>query len=82
MSKEIEQAEDLLWSAILKFANNTDASVSSELAEDVSAAIIELKSVVVMEAEGFVYSPCANPTCDVEYASGEYCSLCESNVAK
>lgn len=25
----------------------------------------------------FVYSPCANPVCDVEYASGEYCSLCE-----
>jgi hypothetical protein len=43
---EVEQAEDELWNAILNFANNTDTTQSSALAEDVSTAIINLKNVV------------------------------------
>jgi len=43
---ETEKAEDELWEAIIDFANNTDPMKSSELAEDVSTAIINLKNIV------------------------------------
>jgi hypothetical protein len=30
----------------------------------------------------FVYSPCANPLCDVVFASDVYCSICEEERKK
>jgi hypothetical protein len=42
--EEADQVENELWEAILNFANNTDATQSSSLAEDVSTAIINLKN--------------------------------------
>ena len=44
--QEIEQAEYELWTAILELANNRDPIISSQLAEDVSTAIINLKNCV------------------------------------
>ena len=48
---ETEQAENELWEAILNFANNTDTAKSSELAEDVSTAIINLKNIVHLSSK-------------------------------
>ena len=48
---ETERAEDELWEAILNFANNTDTTKSSELSEDVSVAIINLKNVIHLSSK-------------------------------
>jgi hypothetical protein len=48
---DTEKAEDELWEAILNFANNTDTAKSSELSEDVSTAIINLKNIVHLSSK-------------------------------
>jgi len=35
-----------------------------------------------MIAKGFVLAPCANPACDVRFAGGAFCSICEEKQAK
>ena len=35
-----------------------------------------------MIKEGFIFAPCANPACDVRFASGILCSICEAEPAR
>lgn len=49
--EDIDKAETETWDAILAFANNRDMSISSELAEDVSMALINLTNLCYMRGK-------------------------------
>jgi hypothetical protein len=49
--EDMEQAETETWDAILAFANNRDMSISSDLAEDVSTALINLTNLCYMRGK-------------------------------
>ncbi len=49
--EEMEKAETETWDAILAFANNRDMAISSELAEDVSMALINLTNLAYLRGK-------------------------------
>lgn len=50
---EYDNAEYELWNAITAFANNKDATQESELAEDVSMAIINLTNLAYLRGKEY-----------------------------
>ena len=50
---EYANAEYELWNAILVFSNNQDATQHSELAEDVSMAIINLTNLAYLRGKEY-----------------------------
>lgn len=49
--EDIEKAESQAWEAIVAFANNRDVNLTSELAEDVSMALIELTNLCYLRGK-------------------------------